>query len=192
MTGRRHRVSRCRPAYFASLSLFLTLAVRRRSREAAILFSESWWRLTMRGCRPSLSMIIPNTKRQPNTTKADQLYISEVITALPRPYHNMSVELYVWYNKKALFGCVLVYKVRAKNTYVQNPRYITVQHHILSYYPGKASGYLRPYILTESNSVSRKKRIFSATGLSKVKAKNTHVLNSTYIKIQHYPMIFTM
>ena len=42
----------------------------------------------MRGSRPSLSMIIPNTKRHPNNTKTDQLPISEVITGLPRPYHN--------------------------------------------------------------------------------------------------------
>ena len=33
-------------------------------------------------------MIIPNTKRHPNNTKTDQLPISEVITGLPRPYHN--------------------------------------------------------------------------------------------------------
>ena len=58
------------------------------------------------GSRPSRFMIIPNTKRHPNNTKTDQLLkgqwlpaspfktnlttlpISEVITGLPRPYHN--------------------------------------------------------------------------------------------------------
>ena len=34
---------------------------RRRSRETALLFSESWWHLTMWDSRPSLFMIIPNT-----------------------------------------------------------------------------------------------------------------------------------
>ena len=33
-------------------------------------------------------MVIPNTKRHSNNTKTDQLPISEVITGLPRPYHN--------------------------------------------------------------------------------------------------------
>ena len=36
----------------------------------------------MRGSRPSLFMIIPNTTRHPNNTKTDQLRISEVITGL--------------------------------------------------------------------------------------------------------------
>ena len=44
--------------------------------------SETW------GSRPSHFMIIPNTQRHPNNTKTDQLAISEVITGLPRPYHN--------------------------------------------------------------------------------------------------------
>ena len=44
----------------------------------------------MRGSRPSLFMIIPNTKRHPKKTKMDQLPISEVITGLPRPYHNIT------------------------------------------------------------------------------------------------------
>ena len=35
-------------------------------------------------------MIISNIKRHPNNTKTDQLPISEVITGLPRPYHNIS------------------------------------------------------------------------------------------------------
>ena len=91
VTGRRHRVSPCRSAYFASSWWLLTLELRRRSREAALLFPESWWHLTMWGSRPSLFMIIPNTKRHPNNTKTDQLPISEVITALPRPYHNRHV-----------------------------------------------------------------------------------------------------
>ena len=37
-------------------------------------------------------------------------------------------------------------KVKAKNTYVLISTYIEVQHHTLSYYPGKQSGYLRLYI----------------------------------------------
>ena len=40
------------------------------------------------GSRPSHLMIVPNTKRRPNNTKTDQLPIFEVITGLPRPYHN--------------------------------------------------------------------------------------------------------
>ena len=88
VTGRRHRVSPCRSAYFASPWWLLTLDRWRRSREAALLFPESWLHLTMRGSNPSLFMIIPNSKRHPNNTKTDQLPISEVITGLPRPYHN--------------------------------------------------------------------------------------------------------
>ena len=38
------------------------------------------------GLSPVSFMIIPNTKR----IKTDQLPISEVITGLPRPYHNAS------------------------------------------------------------------------------------------------------
>ena len=34
-------------------------------------------------------MIIPNTKRHPNNTKTDQLPVFDVITGLPRPYHNI-------------------------------------------------------------------------------------------------------
>ena len=63
VTGRRHRVSPCRSAYFACPWWLLAFDLRRRSREAALLFPESWWHLTMRGSRPSLSVIIPNTKR---------------------------------------------------------------------------------------------------------------------------------
>ena len=36
-------------------------------------------------------MIISNTKRHPNNTKTDQLPISEVITGLPRSYHQLPV-----------------------------------------------------------------------------------------------------
>ena len=43
------------------------------------------------GSRPFLFMITPNTKRHPNSTKMDQLPISEVITGLPRPYHNIRI-----------------------------------------------------------------------------------------------------
>ena len=48
VTGRRHRVFPCRSAYFASPWWLLTLDLRRRSRETALLFPESWWHLTMR------------------------------------------------------------------------------------------------------------------------------------------------
>ena len=41
VTGRRHRVSPYRSAYFASPWWLLTLDLRRRSREAALLFPES-------------------------------------------------------------------------------------------------------------------------------------------------------
>ena len=89
VTGRRHRVSPCRFPYFASPWWLLTLDHRRRSREATFIFIP---RVVMAsddaGLRPSLFMIIPNTKRNPNNTKTDQLSISEVITGLPRPYHN--------------------------------------------------------------------------------------------------------
>ena len=90
VTGRRHRVSPCRSAYFASPWWLLILDLRWRSRETALLFPESWWHLMMRDSRPSLFMIIPNTKRHPHNTKTDQLRTSEVITGLPRPYHNTS------------------------------------------------------------------------------------------------------
>ena len=76
VTGRKHRVSPCRSAYFASPWWLLTLDLRRRSRETALLFPESWWHLMMRGSRPSLFMIIPNTKRHLNNTKTDQLVIT--------------------------------------------------------------------------------------------------------------------
>ena len=52
-------------------------------------------------------MIIPNTKRHPNNTKTDQLPISEVITGLPRPYHNtMSwmLEYFVAYLSSVYFS----------------------------------------------------------------------------------------
>ena len=38
-------------------------------------------------------MTISSTKRHPNNTKTDQLPIFEVITGLPRPYHNTSGNL---------------------------------------------------------------------------------------------------
>ena len=41
VTGRRHRVSSCRSAYFAGPWWLLTLDLRRRSRETALLFPES-------------------------------------------------------------------------------------------------------------------------------------------------------
>ena len=68
----------------------LTLYLRRRRREAALLYPESWWHLTMWGSHPSHFKIIPNTKRQPNNSKTDQLPISKVIAGLPRPYNNTS------------------------------------------------------------------------------------------------------
>ena len=43
------------------------------------------------GSRPSRFMIIPNTKRQFNMTKTDQFPSSEVITGVPRPYHNIDI-----------------------------------------------------------------------------------------------------
>ena len=99
-TGRRHRISPCRSAYYASPWRLLNLSLRRRRRESALLFPESWWHLTMWGSRPSHFMIIPNTKRHPNNTKTDQLPISEVITGLPRPYRNNrpanEKRLYIW------------------------------------------------------------------------------------------------
>ena len=79
VTGRRCRVSPCRSTYYASPWWLLTLGLRRRKREAALLFPESWWHLKMWGSRPSHFMIIPNTKRHPNNIKTDQLPISEVI-----------------------------------------------------------------------------------------------------------------
>ena len=39
VTGRKHRVSPCRSAYFASPCPLLTLDLKRRSREAALLFA---------------------------------------------------------------------------------------------------------------------------------------------------------
>ena len=86
VTGRRHR-SPCRSAYLLVLAM-TRFDHRRRRREAAIFFPESWWHLTMWGSRLSHFMMIPNTKRRLNNTKTDQLPISEVITGLPRPCHN--------------------------------------------------------------------------------------------------------
>ena len=91
VTGRRHRVSPCRSAYFASPWWLLTFDLRRRSREAALLIPESWWHLTMR-LSPVSFYDNPKYKRHPYT-KTDQLRISEVITGLPRPYHHRVI----WY-----------------------------------------------------------------------------------------------
>ena len=44
---------------------------------------------TMWGSRPSHFIITPNTKRHPTNAKRDQLPVSEVITGLPMPYHNI-------------------------------------------------------------------------------------------------------
>ena len=57
-------------------------------REKQLYYSQN---LKMWRSRPSHFIIIPNTKRHPNNTKTDQLPISEVITGLPRPYHNISL-----------------------------------------------------------------------------------------------------
>ena len=88
VTERRDRVSPCRSAYFTSPWRFLTLNLRRHRREAASIFPEACWHLTMWGSRPFRFIIIPNTKRRPNNAKTDQLPISEVITGLPRPCHH--------------------------------------------------------------------------------------------------------
>ena len=81
-----NRVSPCRSAYQASPWRLLRLSLGRRRRKAAWLVPESWWYLTMWGSRPSHFMIIPNTKRHPNSTKTGQLPIFGVNTGLPRPY----------------------------------------------------------------------------------------------------------
>ena len=75
-----------------------------------------------------------------------------------------------------------VSKVKAKNAHIPYSRYIKIQHHTLWYYPGKESGYLRPYIFEESNSVFDQKRLYSSSGIWNVRAQSTHVLNSKYIK----------
>ena len=91
VTGRRHicRVSPCRSAYFASPWWLLTLDFVDVV-EKQLYYSQSRDGIWRCGSRPSLFMIIPNTKRYPNNTKTDQLPISEVITGLPRPHHNTS------------------------------------------------------------------------------------------------------
>ena len=94
VTRRRHRVFPCRSAYWASpwcCSLWLSL--RRRRETALSIPPEPWWHLRVWGSRPSHLMIIPNTKRHPNSTKTDQLPISEVITGLPRPYHSSWIKI---------------------------------------------------------------------------------------------------
>ena len=98
VTGRRHRVSPCRFAYFASpwwlLNLDLADVV-----EKQLYYSQSRDGIWRCGSRPSIFMIIPNTKRHPNNTKTDQLPIYEVITGLPRPYHNTRPPWWVAYAK---------------------------------------------------------------------------------------------
>ena len=84
---RRHGVSPCRSAYFASPWWLLTLSLV-DAVEKQLYYSQSRDGIRRRGSRPSLFMIIPNTKRHPNNTKTDQLPISEVITGRPRPYHH--------------------------------------------------------------------------------------------------------
>ena len=101
VTGRRHRVSPCRSAYFASPWWLLTLDLVDVV-EKQLYYSQSRDGIWRCGSRPSLFMIIPNTKRHPNNTKTDQLLISEVITGLPRPYHNsLSNRMHIVLNIKA-------------------------------------------------------------------------------------------
>ena len=92
VTGRRHRVSPSRSAYYASPWRLLTLSLR-SSREAALFLLESWWHLTVWGFRRSHFMILPNTNRHPNKTKTEQFPVYEVITDLPRPYHTTGAQL---------------------------------------------------------------------------------------------------
>ena len=75
----------------------------------------------MRGSRPSLFMIIPNTKRHPINTKTDQLPISEVTTGLPRPYHHIYPHFTIFFHffrQKQLF-CFLS-KLKVADRRVQN------------------------------------------------------------------------
>ena len=84
----------------------------------------------------------------------------------------MSAEFYVWHNQKgSLLLRTGISKVKARNTHVLNSSYIKAQHHTLWYYPGKESGHLRPCMLKESNPVSHKKMLFSATVYEKPKRK---------------------
>ena len=62
-------------------------------------------------------------------------------------------------------------KVKAKNAYVLNSRYIEVQHRTIWHYPGKESVYLRPYTLKESNLVSHKEGSFLLPVYEKSKRK---------------------
>ena len=98
-----------------------TLNLRRRRREAALKFPESWWHLTMWRSRASYFMIIPNSKRHPINTKTDQLPISEVTTGLPRPYHNIYPHFTIFFHffrQKQLF-CFLS-KLKVADRRVQN------------------------------------------------------------------------
>ena len=88
VTRRRRRVSPCRSAYYVSPWWLLTLSLRDVG-EKQLCYSQSRdgiWR--WEGSRPSHLMVIPNTKRRPNNMKTDQSPFFEVITGLPRPYHN--------------------------------------------------------------------------------------------------------
>ena len=87
VTGRRHRVSPCRSAYFASPWWLLTLSLV-DAVEKQLYCSQSRDGIWRCGSRPSLFYDNPEYKRHRNYTKTDQLPISEVITGLPRPYHH--------------------------------------------------------------------------------------------------------
>ena len=99
VTGRRHRVSPCRSAYFASPWWLLTLDLWRHSREAALLFPESWWHLTMRGSRPSLFMMISNTKRHPiirKRTNSNPNFELVFVSRIPQIRLKKSVTEILW------------------------------------------------------------------------------------------------
>ena len=81
------RVSPCRSAYQASPWCYDSLSSAPQVGENQLYYSQS--RDDIWGSRLSHFMIIPNTKRHPNT-KTDQLPIFLVNTGLPRPYHNTS------------------------------------------------------------------------------------------------------
>ena len=85
-------------------------------------------------------------------------------------------------------------KSQVKNTCVRNFRCVKVQHDTLWYYPGKESAYLRRYIYEESNSVPAKKglisRSFATYRYINIQVKNTYVLNSRCIKVQHHTLCY--
>ena len=72
------------------------------------------------GSRPSLFMIIPNTKCHPNDTKTDQLPISEVITGLPRPYYITPTTIYAVAQTRSFVGNTFQQSTRIGNTYLNN------------------------------------------------------------------------